>query len=193
MRLKRSVACVWRHGYLRPTITGASGWRATGAIVRGKRREPGAATVRELWAAVLCRPPWRKFRRPDECTFETCFACGLKGAVSRAHILPRWQGGSDDACNLHLLCRMCHELSEGYGAMEYWKWFRRQTRADSIRYGAAKVIGLAGVRAIEMTRSDQEALASLYARGIDNRFNALHLHKLSAYLRSVAAPAETSG
>ena len=56
-------------------------------------------------------------------TDKMCFCCGLEKQLERAHILPKWQGGSDTVENLHLLCRNCHVESEGFSGDLYWDWF----------------------------------------------------------------------
>ncbi|MFE2477837.1 HNH endonuclease [Streptomyces sp. NPDC059389] len=62
-----------------------------------------------------------------------CFACGWfserwkkatpqaswqRATLERAHIVPRSLGGSDDAANLLLLCRSCHEESPDWSDPE---------------------------------------------------------------------------
>lgn len=53
-----------------------------------------------------------------------CFACGFIRPLARAHITARVEGGSDDASNLHLLCRRCHTTSEYLSGDRYWRWFQ---------------------------------------------------------------------
>lgn len=48
-----------------------------------------------------------------------CFACGFPFHVHRAHIEPKWVGGSDQESNLHLLCPSCHVESEGLSGGRY--------------------------------------------------------------------------
>jgi hypothetical protein len=92
--------------------------------------------------------------------------------MARAHIVPRWDGGSDRAANLHLLCRICHEISEGYDGLSYWRWFREQTFQTAIQQGAAMrvtdVFGAAAAAEIIGTIPDYDlaSLAIQYAFGM---------------------------
>ena len=50
-----------------------------------------------------------------------CVACGRPWVASRDktdHILPRWQGGSDDDSNLQSLCVDCHDAKTSAEASE---------------------------------------------------------------------------
>jgi hypothetical protein len=38
----------------------------------------------------------------------SCFACGARAHLARAHIVAKQFGGADEVCNLVLLCRVCH-------------------------------------------------------------------------------------
>lgn len=53
-----------------------------------------------------------------------CWACGsAAGGVKRAHILPRWRGGSDDPLNFFLLCPPCYGEQDPLDAMPtVWQW-----------------------------------------------------------------------
>lgn len=57
----------------------------------------------------------------------TCFKCGFTvknvTCVERCHINSVFYGGSDDVSNLHLLCKNCHIVSEGYEKQLYFDWF----------------------------------------------------------------------
>jgi len=53
---------------------------------------------------------------------DSCFACGNNRYLEVCHIVPRVFGGSDDASNLHILCKRCHGESEALKA--YWLWLR---------------------------------------------------------------------
>jgi len=47
---------------------------------------------------------------------KVCFACCFNGSLQRCHIIPHYEGGSEDVSNLHLLCGGCHEKTEGFGS-----------------------------------------------------------------------------
>lgn len=178
--------CIWRKGFLRNRISGANGWRPTGfSGKQGKREEAPAFAIRELWAPALARAPWFKFTQPADCTCETCFACGICAPLDRAHIVARSEGGSDRASNLHLLCRMCHELSEALSGISYWRWFRVQSRAAAMHYGAAMAVYKATGRPAShftLSTDDMDALTMAYARGIDSRWNAAAMGRIAAAL-----------
>lgn len=60
-----------------------------------------------------------------------CFACGSELGTERCHIVPKTDGGSDDAENLHLLCKECHIESEYLTGDVYWIWFKRKNPLNS--------------------------------------------------------------
>ena len=70
----------------------------------------------------------------DVCIDEgACFACGWNGSLERAHIVPRCEGGSDEADNLHLLCGRCHHDSEYItNRAEYLDWIQARTWVDGM-------------------------------------------------------------
>jgi hypothetical protein len=136
--MSKFQVCKWRHGFLRHEVRRANAWRPIPHAACLPRGLPDAQTVRQFWAPILCRPPWNKFASPHEAqfSFDRCFACGIEpGILHRAHIVPRWNGGCDRAENLHLLCRMCHEMSEGLESISYWRWFQKQTFLAAVSYG----------------------------------------------------------
>ena len=53
-----------------------------------------------------------------------CFACCMNVGTERCHILPIWEGGSDEVGNLHLLCKECHLESEELSGEVYWQWIQ---------------------------------------------------------------------
>ena len=58
-----------------------------------------------------------------------CFACGFtsqRAPLERAHILAIFDGGSNDADNLHMLCKLCHKASEFISGEEYFAWFSQR-------------------------------------------------------------------
>lgn len=55
---------------------------------------------------------------------DRCFACLTHTPhLDRAHIIPFCEGGSNEASNLHLLCRICHKESELLSGAQYDAWF----------------------------------------------------------------------
>lgn len=40
---------------------------------------------------------------------ERCWRCGYKSRLERCHIIPSSLGGTDNPCNLILLCHRCHK------------------------------------------------------------------------------------
>ena len=108
------------------------------------RRMPSESVIRAHWADRL----WERkgFDSPDEFReVGVCFACGMNGdnvgGVERCHILARCCGGSDDASNLHMLCRICHKDSEALDGERYWSWFFERTWLDA----AASILARNGV------------------------------------------------
>jgi 5-methylcytosine-specific restriction endonuclease McrA len=102
------------------------------------RRMPTERAVRAYWVEAL----WHRkgFDSPEEFLERgTCFACGDERAVERAHILARCSGGSDDASNIHILCRICHKDSETLDGEAYWSWFWQRSLMDAVLSHACKL------------------------------------------------------
>jgi len=59
-----------------------------------------------------------------------CMACGVSANTNleRAHILAKSVEGSDDICNLHMLCKTCHKESENLYGLEYWCWISNKAQ-----------------------------------------------------------------
>lgn len=166
------TACIWRYGRLRRRIVGMNGWRAKESGVVAERREPPELQIRHYWASRLLGPPWWKIGRiRDFIRDGTCFACGGDFPyLHRAHIVARgYQGGSDHPANLHMLCRMCHEMSEGKTGLTYWRWFKWANMSDAIRFGVARRLELAGADGNTwgdtLTVGEMAALAGYYCAG----------------------------
>jgi hypothetical protein len=53
-----------------------------------------------------------------------CFACGWIGAIERAHIVAKVEGGADSVENLHNLCKFCHIESELLKGEVYFEWLK---------------------------------------------------------------------
>ena len=82
--------------------------------------------IKEFWWPYLVKIG--KFDCKEE-VFEAdyCFACGhtsLTGdALERAHIQALVDNGPDCISNIHLLCSMCHSISEYFTTIPYFIWF----------------------------------------------------------------------
>jgi len=64
---------------------------------------------------------------------DECFACGLRLLLKhRAHIIPSINGGDNSPGNIHLLCRGCHEESEG--RPNYWQWLSYKRNNEWFSY-----------------------------------------------------------
>ena len=90
---------------------------------------PTLLAIRKHWATRLdlVGPSWyckHDFLAEKLC----CFACGQTqlggGALERAHIKARCEGGTDDVSNLHSLCHFCHKDSEFVNGDAYYEWIK---------------------------------------------------------------------
>ena len=69
-----------------------------------------------------------------------CNQCGVEAPLETDHVVPRSQGGSDDAANLQGLCEDCHSDKTGFERLsfveeEWGVWenlFRKWGRNDQI-------------------------------------------------------------
>lgn len=87
-----------------------------------KRRMPSHEAVVDFWRGWLAE---------HGISPAGCFSCGCGGELERAHIVPRHppHNGSDDADNLHLLCRPCHLESEPIAdRATYMAWILERRR-----------------------------------------------------------------
>lgn len=67
----------------------------------------------------------------DELLHNECWACGDNCfRIERCHIHSLWDGGSNTADNLVLLCRPCHEESEQLPPDTFWTWIRNKRQID---------------------------------------------------------------
>jgi hypothetical protein len=62
--------------------------------------------------------------------------------TDRCHIVARVWGGRDEFANLHLLCVLCHEMSENLDGLRYWRWLKNQNMIQAECWGAARVLWL---------------------------------------------------
>jgi hypothetical protein len=54
-----------------------------------------------------------------------CWRCAHKRQLQRCHIVPRALGGSEEPCNLVLLCRQCHAEAPNVADPDFmWTWLR---------------------------------------------------------------------
>lgn len=106
-----------------------------------KRKDiPAHKTIREYWSENL------DFSRKTHCCADEilngddgehfCFACGLTeqagNKLERAHIKALCNGGSNNADNIHILCKTCHVDSEYMDGDVYFEWFYKRTMVHSI-------------------------------------------------------------
>lgn len=77
---------------------------------------------------------WQKiFNLPDvkrtkTRTIYSCFKCGSKKDIQRAHINAKFWSEDNRPENIHLLCNSCHMKSEFINGDQYWKWFMNNNR-----------------------------------------------------------------
>ena len=88
------------------------------------RNMPNKKIIKTYWASHLVQIG--KFDSEQE-LFEGdyCFACGMLEKTERCHIVPKFNQGSDDVSNLHLLCSDCHKASEFLMGSDYDTWLLR--------------------------------------------------------------------
>ena len=55
-------------------------------------------------------------------TDDMCWGCGVDWPIERCHLLARCKGGSNEADNLVLLCKFCHNHIQ-----EYWSNSKEQS------------------------------------------------------------------
>lgn len=65
--------------------------------------------------------------------------------TDRSHIVSLVWGGQDELSNIHLLCPLCHEISELHQGMSYWWWLRRQNQIKAIQWGMSRMLWVAGL------------------------------------------------
>ena len=149
-RIRAEMLDAPRRVHSRPVWSTAL-WRNiedSSAITSSRRRRFTRLAVRTFWADCLWRKPWRKFDSPHECLeADYCFACGMLWSVAtdRSHIVARVWGGQDELSDIHLLCPLCHEMSEMYQGMSYWRWLRRQSQFEAIRWGMSRALWVHGL------------------------------------------------
>lgn len=82
---------------------------------------PKISAIIEYWHPILLRMgleiDYELINNPQ------CFVCGSMQMLERAHIKPRFNGGTDEIKNLHVLCAVCHKESEFFMGKKYWKWY----------------------------------------------------------------------
>ncbi|THD81665.1 MAG: HNH endonuclease [Phenylobacterium sp.] len=141
----------------------------TAAINQTRRKRFMRVAIRSFWADCLWRKPWRKFDSPEECLeADYCFACGMLWDVptDRSHIVARVWGGQDELSNIHLLCPLCHEVSELHQGMSYWRWLRRQNQFETVRWGMSRMLWTARleVEGVTLDYGSALVLATAYMR-----------------------------
>lgn len=162
-----------RRAYSRP-IRSTGLWRNIGdlaSINRKPRKRISRLAIRSYWADCLWRKPWAKFDSPEECLeADYCFACGMLRGVptDRCHIVARVWGGQDEVANLHLLCPLCHEMSEDLDGLKYWRWLRTQSTIRAECWGAARMLWISNFSGdgIDLELHEVWDLSTAYIRKI---------------------------
>jgi 5-methylcytosine-specific restriction endonuclease McrA len=108
--------------HIRSSELPLAGWES----MRDVRRDslPSRQKIIDCWADTLQLID--RFDSKFEIEEGACWACGFYyggSALARCHILSWQQGGSWSETNLHLLCDMCHKMSENLWGEDYWVWF----------------------------------------------------------------------
>jgi 5-methylcytosine-specific restriction endonuclease McrA len=90
-----------------------------------KRQMPSKKQIKDYWAKQLIA--WDKFDSFEE-VYEAdyCWGCGMEEKTERAHIQSKFNGGSDNVNNLHLLCSLCHKTSEFIEGEQYFNWLKKR-------------------------------------------------------------------
>jgi hypothetical protein len=139
----------------------------------GNRRDlPSKVAIRKYWAARLVQ--LGKFDCETEIMeADYCFACGLywpeelgKPNTERAHITARIKGGTDEASNIHNLCRCCHTDSEYIDGETYWRWFKSRTPADAVASMAQRA-GMNFTDILTMAQADGRESGARRARRLN--------------------------
>ena len=127
------------------------------------RKMPAENAIRWYWFDAGLAQRKRHSNQRDFLKKGFCFACFWELGTVRAHIVARWNGGSDDASNLHMLCRTCHYASESIeGEDRYWNWFDERTPHDSAPDPLRAILEHEAKVTLDRTKA---ALAAYKARG----------------------------
>lgn len=104
------------------------------------RGKPTAKHIRNYWADELNWALKGFDSRSEFMELGLCFACGLlvRSGCERSHIKARAIGGLDVVDNLHLLCLVCHKVSEHIQGVAYWRWFYNRRASDTVSMIALK-------------------------------------------------------
>lgn len=125
-----------------------------------RRKMPTERAIRRHWRA------WLADREGNFDAKEAlCFACGMIEECERAHILARCDGGDDGVDNLHMLCRVCHKVSEGLSGDGYWLWLDSWTFRDRTMHE----LFAAGLPVASMMAAPEKDWTSLIAAVTDSR------------------------
>jgi hypothetical protein len=85
---------------------------------------PTAKRIVQYWSDVFFVEPKR------------CFACGDCRSLHRSHIVPVLYGGTHELTNLHMLCRACHDESEGIKTYNQWFVYKRTYEFKTVEHHA---------------------------------------------------------
>lgn len=120
---------------------------------------PTEKAIRDHWREWLAERADESLDSPD--LDDICFACGFipdYARCERAHITAKMNGGPNAVENLHMLCRVCHIVSEYREGDDYWFWLESWTLAD--RLLATAILGgfpVASLFVQRETTTDQAA------------------------------------
>lgn len=93
-----------------------------------RRNMPNKKKVYSFWAETLVNiQKFDSYYELTESDCSICWGCGYlseHGPLEMAHIIPRNRGGSDNPSNIHMLCRLCHLMSEHLEGKQYYDWFK---------------------------------------------------------------------
>jgi hypothetical protein len=97
-----------------------------GMVGYTERKMPTVRKIYQHWGLTLVKlNKFDSLFEVEDGDHSICWACGMvsEQSLERAHILPRNIGGTDDVANLHMLCVLCHKISEDAWGKQYWNWF----------------------------------------------------------------------
>jgi hypothetical protein len=92
--------------------------------VRNYAKTPSPQQILNYWAKGAGRQKLDGLGIEFDFEKRCCFACGDDYRIERAHIVPWHVSKSNDPSNLHLLCHICHKISEGLAENVYWEWLK---------------------------------------------------------------------
>ncbi|MEU6386478.1 HNH endonuclease [Streptomyces bauhiniae] len=160
-----------------------AGWHATSSSQRGPMSVPSKWKIAQHWNESPRREDFAPHLLIDE---PCCFACGWfserwkrttaqaswqRANLERAHIVPSSLGGPDDASNLLLLCKPCHQESPDWAdPAQMARWIATREERPSRELETL----MAWFAAAEKAPDFKDALASVVAEeGASERVSEL--------------------